>query len=281
MIMFIVVICHFIGVVVANSHHGRSFAQSNFETAVRFYDKDLFHASLNSADQLNIHVRGFYHVTEDLNHWKEILEEHLMIMDGKRFQSNLFSKSPSKSGINTKQKINKISTGWSSVFDIMDKVQITFEGSINAYSNLTNLFSSMHIRSGSEKIDVQHFDNTFLTNHKRLQLSEKDKHTLSEIIGEVHTLNQLHKYCSERSAKKEHAFVFYLHNHETHCTNGELSTKKKTTSPEEVDSSFVHDVVNSFIVEFPGVCMGALLHGGYSSCGVDFEKGRYAHNVWW
>jgi hypothetical protein len=279
MIALFIVICHFLGPIFANIHHGRSFAQSNFETAVRFYDKDLFHASLNSADQLNIHVRGFYHVTEDLNHWKEILEEHLMIMDGKRFQSNLFARSPSKNGINMKHKTNKISTGWSSVFDIIDKVQITFEGSSNAYSNLTNLFSSMHIRSGSEKIEVHHYDNALLTNNKFVQLSEKDKHVLSEIVGEVHTLNQLHKYCSDRTAKKEHAFVFYLHNHETHCTNGD--TPAKTSSSNDVDSSFVHDVVNSFIVEFPGVCLGALLHGGYSSCGVDFEKGRYAHNVWW
>lgn len=259
---------------VGNSLHSRSFAQSNFETAVRFYDKDLFHSSLTLADEMKVHVRGFYHVTEALMHWKEIFEEHLMIMDGKRFQSNLFSKNPTKSSVLDSKRKNKLTTGWSSVFDIIDKLQITFEGSDAAYSNLTTLYNAMHIRSGTEKIDSSHYNHT-LDSHSNVfgDLSAADRHSLSEIFGEIHTMNELHRYCTARTTARERAFVFYLHNHETACS-------KHSAAPASVDAAVVHDVVNSFVVEFPAVCLAALL-GGYSSCGVDFAHGQYENNVWW
>lgn len=253
-------------------HYGRSFAQSNFETAVRYYDKDLFHAALNTADRLNIHFRGFYHVTEDLKYWKEIFEEHLMIMDGKRFQSNLFSKDPSKAHVDKKRKIARLSTGWSSVFDAMDKIHITFEGSSEAFANLTSLLGSMHIRTGGEKIDVKHYDKV-AKESTLAHLSAADRHSLAEVFGEMYTLNELHSYCTERSKAGDDAYVFYLHNHETNCTSSHQAAALRS-------ATFVHDVVNSFVVEFPSVCLSALL-GGYGTCGVDFEAGQYAHNVWW
>jgi hypothetical protein len=43
---------------------------------------------------------------------------------------------------------------------------------------------------------------------------------------------------------------------------------------------FLHDIVNSFIVEFPSICIVALLNG-YATCGSDFERGAYDTNIWW
>jgi hypothetical protein len=43
---------------------------------------------------------------------------------------------------------------------------------------------------------------------------------------------------------------------------------------------FLHDIVNSFVVEFPSICILALLNG-YAACGGDFEDGAYDTNIWW
>lgn len=43
---------------------------------------------------------------------------------------------------------------------------------------------------------------------------------------------------------------------------------------------FLHDIVNSFIIEFPSICMLALL-SGYATCGSDFEQAAYETNIWW
>ncbi len=74
----------------SQNHNIKSLGQRNLEAAIRFYDKDLFKASIKVADELNIAVRGFYHISASAKHWEDGFEEMMFFMDGKRFQSNMF-----------------------------------------------------------------------------------------------------------------------------------------------------------------------------------------------
>ena len=166
-----------------NNQHVKSHGHKNFESAVRTYDKDLFNAALNLIDELKIDIRGFYHVSTTVGHWNEVLEEHLMLLDGKRFASSLFSSKASDR--NSKLKSDptrtgmKLSTGWSSVLEIVESVQVNFVATAGlhptreqqqveaeAYLNMTKMLSNLHIRGGVEKINVKPYHPSPLSKSK-------------------------------------------------------------------------------------------------------------------
>lgn len=244
----------------------KSFGQKNFETAVRYYDKDIFHNTLNILHTAKVEMHGFYHIATSLSHWLEVLEEHLMILDGKRFQSNIFSSRSDKNNI-------RLSTGWSSVLDIIDSVQVRFEGNEESFSNVTSMLSNMHFRSGIEKITLKQSNNPVATKY----FNSSDLSDITSMLGEINTINQLHSYCKNKHIAKLKSYVFYMHNQETNCTSFLLQGLNQQDFAKE---PMLHDIINSFIIEFPSICLTALV-GGYATCGTDFENGTYDSNIWW
>lgn len=220
----------------------------NFEFAVRTYDKEIFQASLNAMDRNKIEVKGFYHVSTTVGHWIEVLEEHLMVMDGKRFASSLFT-----SKVVDATKLSnigmKLSTGWSSVLEIADSVEINFDAAsahsnessaeqTAAYTSMTTMISNLHVRNGLEKIHVKpyadvhaedipsvppsHLRRTTAHKTKRRKVapaSLQERLQLGAVLGEVNSINDLHAYCKARHAEQKRSYVFLMHNQETNCTN--------------------------------------------------------------
>ena len=229
----------------SKSGHG----YKNFEFAVRTYDKEIFQASLNAIDKNKIEVKGFYHVSTTVGHWIEVLEEHLMVMDGKRFASSLFT---SKMVDATKlSNIGmKLSTGWSSVLEIADSIEINFDAAsahsnatstaeqTAAYTTMTDMISNLHVRNGLEKIRVKpyadvhaedvapaphtHLRRTSTHKSKRRKIAPAtllERLQLGAVLGEVNSINDLHAYCKARNSEQKRSYVFLMHNQETNCTN--------------------------------------------------------------
>jgi hypothetical protein len=239
----------------ANHQHVRSHGHKNFETSVRTYDRDLFHASLNLIDTLKVEIKGFYHVSTTVGHWNEVLEEHLMLMDGKRFSTNLFASKIAEDRMNKKKHDigMKLSTGWSSVLEIADSIELNFDAAADpavpekgpngapqesaAYRNLTTMLSSLHLRGGAEKIHVKPYSaastilppwkeptgkssiGSLLRTSKPAAPTEAERRELVTVLGEVNSVNELHAYCKTRRAAQKDSFVFLMHNQETNCTS--------------------------------------------------------------
>jgi hypothetical protein len=341
----------------ANHQHVKSHAHKTFENAVRTYDKDILHSALNLIDTMKIEIKGFYHVATTVGHWNEVLEEHLMVMDGKRFATNLFSTKASADPTHKQQKNSigmKLSTGWSSVLEIADSIELNFDAATDpdvpthapdgsplesiAYQNMTTMLTSLHLRGGSEKVHVKPYSAAVLPSHTtsgaNLRKSSKstpttvgaskqssDRGELATVLGEINSINELRTYCKSRVSAQKQSYVFLMHNQETNCTSdfmrhisaevltcdchrlvavgtirAALCEFTTSSSPrgcsfkltqlflhiaQNYDTEpFLHDIVNSFIVEFPSICIVALLNG-YATCGSDFERGAYDTNIWW
>jgi hypothetical protein len=222
-------------------------SHKNFEHAIRTYDKEIFHSAIEAADKSKIEVRGFYHVSTTVGHWIEVLEEHLMMMDGKRFASSLFITKLAESTKLSNLGM-KLSTGWSSVLEIVDFVEINFDAASSfsnvssaeqtaAYTSLTTMISNLHLRNGLEKVVVKpyadvHADEASPVHKSSSSSSSRTKSrarkvapaTLAErlelgsVLGEINSINDLHAYCTARHEKKKISYVFLMHNQETNCT---------------------------------------------------------------
>eukprot|EP01038_Epipyxis_sp_PR26KG_P009756 gene9756-13125_t len=253
--------------------------QRHFESSIRHYDKEIFQNIIQRMDEISpiIPVYGFYFLTSfEKKYWKEILEEHIMILDGKRFLFNLFPSNhfSNNNKVDKKKLTSRISTGWSSLFDILDKLEIHFSSTNQndlirsvEVQNLTAMINSLYIRSNNEKIIIKNYelkDKNKNNNYNRL---------LEESKNELNTLNRIHQYCLSH----QNSFVFYINNHENNCTHLHHDETLGT-------ELFVHDVINSFIIEYPSICLTALM-SGYKTCGVDFnsidQTHGYVNNIWW
>ena len=241
----------------AKAGHG----YKNFEFAVRTYDKEIFQASMNVLERNNIEVKGFYHVSTTVGHWIEVLEEHLMVMDGKRFASSLFTSKMVDATKLTSLGM-KLSTGWSSVLEIADSVEINFDAASShsndsstehtaAYTAMTTMISNLHVRNGLEKIHVKPYadvhaeeDTPKEKGKEKSKKSAKGKATrkvapatlqerlqLGAVLGEVNSINDMHAYCFARQNEKKHSYVFLMHNQETNCTNDLMKHLKAQVRP--------------------------------------------------
>jgi hypothetical protein len=94
--------------------------------------------------------------------------------------------------------------------------------------------------------------------------------------GEYHTLTNLHKYCRRAVANKENVIVFYFKALSPH--------RRKAFHPavNSDDHPFGtwRDLQNAFTIEFPSICIRALLKG-YSTCGVLSNGKFYEGNYFW
>lgn len=226
-------------------HHMKSMkshGHKSFETAVRTYDKDLFHAALNYIDTHKVEIKGFYHVSTNVGHWNEVLEEHLMVMDGKRFATNLFSSKSSLEQANNKQKNiigAKLTTGWPSVLEIVNSIEINFDSASDpsiptvdekgqpleslAYQNMTTMLANIHLRGGNEKLKVKPYHTSEIKLHTTTSTTAattamEELQELRNILGELSSLQSLHQYCQSEVKQNRQAFVFMMHNQETNCS---------------------------------------------------------------
>lgn len=243
-----------------NHQHIKSHGHKNFESALRTYDKDLFLAALDLIEKLKVEIKGFYHVSTTVGHWNEVLEEHLMVLDGKRFATNLFSpRTKNNAGM-------KLSTGWSSVLEIADSVEINFDASSteigasaateqakqiesDAYKNMTTMLSDLHVRGGPDKIHVKPYQDahkpTTLRGGALTDSQRKDFKEFGVVLGEINSINELHSYCKSRTTNKKSSYVFLMHNQETSCTSHFMEHVKASVSVREI-MYLMYDVVVLF-----------------------------------
>lgn len=86
--------------------------------------------------------------------------------------------------------------------------------------------------------------------------------------GEFHTIQALHNYCKKAVATNKSALVFYFH------------TKTMDKGRQLAPGACWRDAMNAYVLEFPSICIRALLRG-YSSCGPFLSTNIYQGNFWW
>lgn len=110
-------------------------------------------------------------------------------------------------------------------------------------------------------------------NLKQTQIPESFSKNVS--LGEVSTIQRLHAHCQRMVRERPGlpSYVYYFHNKGSCCIQASENVE---------DNPIVswRDLMNTFVVEFPSICLRALRRG-YLTCGVEYQDALYAGNFWW
>lgn len=226
-------------------------------------------------------LKGFYHTSTWQPHWKDVVEEQLLIMDGKR-QLNHFldiDDLPKSLAYHSsivpsprKEVTHKAGLLWgpkhfSSVLEAADELFFNVAGSSeNDLGTVKEVAEGLNLKN-KDKLNFK-FSKT-VDRLKYRHESDAVKAALDNALdvssGEFSTMQALHNYCIDEVKQGRKSFVFYLHN-----KGGCCSRKEQKFSP----VASWREGMNTFAIEFPSICLRALL-SGYMACGMEYQLAHY------
>ena len=165
---------------------------------------------------------------------------------------------------------------WASVLDFADHLHVTFAGqNTEELSKIQAMVEALPLKY-REKI-IFRFNQTLIReSYKRLQPEEQREIQKNPYIseGEYPTLVAMHDYCMREKHAGRHAAVWYLHN------KGACCVRTSASRNQQVPVASWREFMNSFNIEFPSICLRAML-AGYSTCGVEYQEAIWAGNFYW
>lgn len=206
----------------------------HFEASLRMYEKESFQQSMELFHSHQISARGFYHTSTYKAFWREVIEEQLMIMDGKRnitSSSILSDQNRTPHSVDVARNTSRVSYHWthtrfsSSVFELIDHLHMTVGGSAKEFSLVEDFVKSLFPRGHSESNirDIKLFHNETIPRDEYEFANTTERANLDEIqhitSGEMATIYAMHDYCSEQNTQGQLSFVLYLHNKGSCCTH--------------------------------------------------------------
>jgi hypothetical protein len=93
--------------------------------------------------------------------------------------------------------------------------------------------------------------------------------------GEYSTVMKLYNYYQAKQAKGEKALVYYFHN------KGSCCAKSVESYGINNPVSNWREYMNAVNLEFPTICLRAILTKKYVACGAENQDGHYSGNFWW
>jgi len=240
------------------------------EGALRSLEMHRFRQATREMKNRKTSLAGFYHTSTWRSQWATVIAEQLMLMDGKRIQtSEMMAYDKSRSDV-----IPWGNKYWASLLDAVNFLHMVVAGSDEGdKAKVEALTNDLRLR-GRTKVNI-HFNRTVVRSSTKkmspeeFQKLKRENSGLSE--GEVATVVAMHDHCKKEVAAGRKAFVYYLHSKGGCCTRSKEKTLAITTW---------RDSMNAFSIEFPSICLRALL-AGYPTCGMELQEGHYSGNYFW
>ena len=242
-------------------------------------ETDHWSRALNEMKLKNIKLKGFYHASSWAPYWRDVLIEQLFLLDGKRVPGKWSNNPLNISDMdishmyqtkirlleNTEQLylniVGPTFNDFTTVKEFVDSLNLTFKDNIHFNYNKTltrGEFKRVKQRKDQAKIDEM--------------LANKE---ISE--GESSTVMTLYNYCKNEVKDGRSSYVYYMHSKGGCCVRG----KNIVSNDVEAVASW-REVMNTFNIEFPSICLRAL-NLGYSACGMEYQGnplGHYSGNFW-
>jgi hypothetical protein len=217
--------------------------------------------------------------------------DQLYMMAGKRsMMGDYHAGSMSKSALVDSDR-GFTSSAWASLLDVVDRLHINVAGfqSRDLDTIKTLILQQMKgaFTQEQERKLYFAFNQTVPRNSLRegdFSTAQKDRMMLQGNLseGEASTINEVWKYCKKETDADRRSLVYYIHNKGGCCYP--YAQFKGGQRPDNVNLavSAWRDVMNAFTIEFPSICMRAIL-GGYSTCGYGTQgvKAHFTGNFWW
>ena len=236
-------------------------------------EKQRWKETYRLAKQQGYKIKGFYHVSAWRQYWNVIMADQLSLLDGRRPHHTDYEIPYNETGLVWGEP------HWTSLLTAADSLYLNVVGPDASHLGLVKNFVANFTLHPKHRSKLQfHFNKTIerssfdrMTPVQKKRVSESKEH-LSE--AEVSTVSALHNYCVDETKAGRKAFVFYIHNKGA-CCYPRLSNQR-----DQWPVAGWRDVMNAFNLEFPSVCLRALM-AGYSTCGYGSQIGHYTGNFWW
>lgn len=233
------------------------------EQLLVYAEKDRSEEVFKMAKRYGYEIQGFYHTSKWRSGWKDVITEQLALLDGKRkVPENFLNK-------NTTYKWDD--KRWTSLL----------KESKGLYMNVAGT-DPQQMRDIIEVVDAQKLENrdkisfnfNYTIDRMKYHHSSKEEKAkldtqthLSE--GEFSTVDKLYDYCVDIKAQDKKALVYYMHSKGLCCPREPGSTTKNPVAS-------WRELMNTYIVEFPSICLRAILGKGYSTCGANNQDAHFS-----
>lgn len=246
--------------------------RKSIENALRLLESHRFREVVRRLRDLKVRLKGFYHTSAWRGEWRAVMSEQLQLLDGKREQLNgLFDRERATSdGIEWGRR------PWTSLLEHSEELHVTVASSKPSDLDLISSFIGGLDLTHKERLKFVFNETLPRGSFGKLSPQERDKlmerrSDLSE--GESATFLALYDYCTVEEKAGRKSFVYYFH------TKGACCTRKTEKLGARCVTTW-REAMNAFALEFPSICLRALLDG-YDSCGMENQEGTYSGNFWY
>jgi hypothetical protein len=257
---------------------------------------DRFRETMKEIKAKSITVAGFYHVSRWARYWREVVEEQMHILDGKRQFGNRSSfavRARNPRDAKTEQEVlvrtlpwnekSEGSRGWPSLLSISQFLSVNIVGPTNMdFDRVVEVVNSLPLRYSEQKIHFSFNKSTprgfYMDSDAMNRLVLDAVEAISE--GEYTTIDKLYNYCTDVVQRKRRAFVYYFHNKGGCCSRVHRKTDGADDYPsaETVDPvASWREAMNTFNLEYPSICLRALLRG-HPVCGFEYQEAHYRYD---
>jgi hypothetical protein len=211
----------------------------------------------------NIHVNVFYHTSAFREHWETVIVEQIDMLDGWLYLRNnshdaRYSRSRSRSR--------------GSVMSLASRLHVILHAEEKQAEAIRNVILSRNISFKdrisfykSNPIGRDVWRNAGPNEQPKIREEALQK---NQTAGEYDSITLLHNHCKKEVSEGRNSVVLYMHNKGGEYLKGDNPV------------SHWRDLLNSFAMEFPSICLRALIDG-YSACGPNYQDGHYSGNFWW
>ena len=256
---------------------------------LREAEKTRFLETVEAARKDSISINGFYHISAWRSEWRDVVKDQLYLMAGKR--SALGDWHSASATLNAPPDSDRgfSSSIWASLLDVVDRLYINVASPSSETLHTVKTLVLEEMKGTFTPSQLSKFIFSYNTTIERGTYSRKatpsereeyaSRRDLSE--GESSTLARIHHHCREQRRARKRSLVFYIHDKGGCCYP---NLKRGKQGSDFVGSAVAawRDVMNAAVLEFPSICLRALL-GGHTTCGYGTQgrKAHYSGNFWW
>ena len=196
-----------------NTYNEMGSERSRIELSLRSLEMKRLKSAHDKMKEQKISLTGFYHTSAWRTYWEYVISEQLLILDGRRMKSTEYE-------IFEDSSHNDIIWGhkrFASLLEVSDKLNIITSGdTIDDHEKIVKLIKSLDLSpSNNEKIHLQYnrtMNRDAYTWHSTDQQKAEYRKKIPDLtIGEVASVDKLHKFCMNEVANGRKAFVYYFH----------------------------------------------------------------------
>jgi hypothetical protein len=263
----VILLLHRAGVVVSRARSSDANTQGSIQKSELFALESIRFNELierKNKKELDFDVAGFYHIHSTFQ--KKMVEDQLRILDGWR-NTDI----PLGNGFTMLDEKNNNGPNLLTLSEFLyvdiEKKKDEDVRSVDVENIIINKISG----TNQGKIDMHILDSVDAALFQEMKAKKQEE---SVLLGQLSTLNAMHKYCvrinteslqqarSNPGSQKKRNLVYFFH------------TDDGDDRPDDPFGTWIA-TMNAFNLEFPSICMRALLNNNYVTCGIEYQDGHY------